>query len=333
MSQFSAEPQCVVSAFAGLTGVAQIATPAPLLPPMGIVALCVLAAIGIALLLPSRRGNALRRIGGALALVAGLVFAVLVGRLVDKWAWGGDTGVYFWAFSGIAILSAVRVVTHPRPVYSALYFVMTVFASAGLFVMLWAEFMAAALVLIYAGAVLVTYVFVIMLAAESSGGTGETGATTGTAGLPDADRFARDPFLAGAIAFTLLGLLLVVIFDKTTPASTARLGQAAPFGGEVIRVGAFSQSPEVKGDTQRLGAYLYQHQALAVQLAMLLLTLAMVGAVIIARRKVFLPPELAHPVDPKADILTTPATPNEDNPHTIPVYGTNDPSAKSYPET
>ena len=81
-------------------------------------------------------------------------------------------GVYFWIFSAIALVGAVRVVTHPRPVYSALYFVLTVFATAGLFVLLWAEFMAAALVLIYAGAILVTYVFVIMLAAAVDAAAG-----------------------------------------------------------------------------------------------------------------------------------------------------------------
>ncbi len=62
----------------------------------------------------------------------------------------------------------MRVVTHPAPVYSALYFILTVFASAGLFVLLSAGFMAAALVLIYAGAILITYVFVIMLASQAS---------------------------------------------------------------------------------------------------------------------------------------------------------------------
>src|SRR5436305_5171695 len=80
----------------------------------------------------------------------------------------GQMNLYFWIFSGVGIVGAIRVITHTRPVYSALYFVLTVFATAGLFVLLWAEFMAAALVLIYAGAILVTYVFVIMLAAEAA---------------------------------------------------------------------------------------------------------------------------------------------------------------------
>ena len=124
------------------------------------------AGVSTFLLLPGRRSVSIRRLGGAILLLCGLILGL------DLIRFGAETGryvnVYFWIFSAIAIFGAVRVVTHPRPVYSALYFVLTVFATAGLFILLWAEFMAAALVLIYAGAILVTYVFVIMLAAEAS---------------------------------------------------------------------------------------------------------------------------------------------------------------------
>ena len=114
-------------------------------------------------------------------------------------------GAYFWIFSAIAIVGALRVVTHSRPVYSALSFVLTVFASAGLFVLLWAEFMAAALVLIYAGAILVTYVFVIMLAARAGAG-GE---------LADCDHaVSREPLRRPHLGFGLMALLLYVIFDR-----------------------------------------------------------------------------------------------------------------------
>src|SRR3989440_11180469 len=105
----------------------------------------------------------------------------------------GGMGPFFWIFSAIAIIGALRVVTHPKPVYSALYFILTVFASAGLFLLLWAEFMAAALVLIYAGAILVTYVFVIMLAAEASA----PGA--GTRGFLEHDMVSKDPVIAAAV--------------------------------------------------------------------------------------------------------------------------------------
>lgn len=326
---------------------------------MVLVTLCALGAVGVGLLLPSRRSATWRRLGGAVATVAGLLLVLLAVRSADVAGWGGEVGVYFWVFAAIAVVSAVRVVTHPRPVYSALYFVLTVFASAGLFVLLWAQFMAAALVLIYAGAVLVTYVFVIMLAAESTGGVG------GEAKLSEADAVSRDPFLAAATGFTLLGVLLLVSADlRSIPppvprgatlsakvesaegslgvdADDGRADGGSALSGQVRsgradvddrgpQVGAFRTAPRVQGDAQRLGAFLYQQQMLAVQLAMLILTLAMTGAVIIARRRVYVPGGVVPA--PAPGELTMPSTPNEDDPHSIPVYGTEDPTAKRYPQ-
>lgn len=306
-----------------------------LFSPWAVLGLCLLGAVGIGLLLPANRPATLRRVGGAIAAVGGLILALLLVSKVDHLGITGEVGAYFWAFTAIAVVSAVRVITHPRPVYSALYFVLTVFASAGLFVLLQAEFMAAALVLIYAGAVLVTYVFVIMLAAESSGGTGSHEA------VGEADRVSRDPFLAGAVGFTLLGLLLLTVFDKAPAAVPPR---ASP--GASALLADMAAPPAVSGDTQRLGAYLYQQQLVPIQVAMLLLTLAMTGAVVIARRKVYIPAGAsmggasmggasmgaAQPA-PGGDMLSSPATPADDDPHSIPVYGTQDPAAKQYPQT
>ena len=115
--------------------------------------LCAVAGVGTVLLLPSRREAPLTKIGGAIVLAAGLIFVAILVRF-SAGSGAAGMGAYFWIFSGIAIVAAIRVITHPKPVYSALYFVLTVFASAGLFLLLWAEFMAAALILIYAGAIL-----------------------------------------------------------------------------------------------------------------------------------------------------------------------------------
>src|SRR2546423_7793519 len=173
--------------------------PAPLLAqsvplsPVLILVLCVVAGVGTVLLLPSRREASLGKVGGVILLAVGLIFAALLVRMTAGAAQGG-MGPYFWIFSAIAIFGAIRVVTHTKPVYSALYFVLTVFASAGLFQLLWAEFMAAALILIYAGAILVTYVFVIMLAAEASPG-GE-GSTTMAGRMIEYDNVSRDPLIA-----------------------------------------------------------------------------------------------------------------------------------------
>src|SRR5688500_18822765 len=151
--------------------------------------------------------------GGVVRLAVGLILGALMARAANQ-----RMHFYFWIFSLIALGGAVRVITHPRPVYSALYFVLTVFATAGLFVLLMAEFMAAALILIYAGAILVTYVFVIMLASQST----SPDARSGVRQVTEYDAVSRGPVVAASVGFALMGVLLFVIFDR------ARAHAAAP---------------------------------------------------------------------------------------------------------
>lgn len=271
------------------------------LNPILLMFLCLGAAVGTILLLPNRQEQAVRKIGGVILLVVGLI---LLATLV-RWLAGpageqrGQMSAYFWIFSAIAIISAIRVITHPRPVYSALYFVLGVMASAGLFILLSAEFMAAALVLIYAGAILVTYVFVIMLATQ-------TGANENESTMPETDVVSREPVLASAIGFTLAGVLLFVIFDRA-PGVTPAVAKAPV------------------GLTQALGVYLFQSQILSLEVAGLILTLAMVGAIVIAGRRV-----VGQPHEPMH--AATPMTPISDDPNSIPVIGVDNPRLKAYPE-
>lgn len=317
----------------GLTASPVIAPDTPqLLQPVLILVLCVIAGLGTVLLMPSRRESALRKIGGTIALAAGLVFAAVLIKVADAQIAGG-MGVYFWVFSAIAVVGALRVVTHPRPVYSALYFVLTVMATAGLFVLMWAEFMAAALVLIYAGAILVTYVFVIMLAAEATPTDSGTGSL---AGLSDHDAVSREPLIACAVGFATMGVLLFVIFDRAnTIEHTPTAMQTAAITASEPTIAPATVTPATTPEAyefhptpiQELGDYLFQHQLVNLELGGLILTLAMVGAIVIARRKVVNPEALIE------DVVTTPATPIDDNPHSIPVYGTENPRQKAYPET
>src|SRR5689334_12470499 len=154
---------------------AEDASPANALAPTLILFLSAIAGVGTLLLLPGRREATLRKIGGVVVLFAFLILVALLIHHVSSLG-HGHMSVYFWIFSAIAIAGGFRVITHPRPVYSALYFVLSVMATAGLFILLWAEFMAAALIVIYAGAILVTYVFVVMLATQSvaSGASADT---------------------------------------------------------------------------------------------------------------------------------------------------------------
>jgi NADH-quinone oxidoreductase subunit J len=69
----------------------------------------------------------------------------------------------FYAFSAILIFAGLRVITSRNPVHAALFLVLAFFTSAGLWIQLRAEFLAIALVLVYVGAVMVLFLFVVMM--------------------------------------------------------------------------------------------------------------------------------------------------------------------------
>ena len=279
----------------------------PLIAPGLLFLLCLAGAIGLILLLPGRRETPMRALGGIVLVSSGIIVAATLAKLAS------GVGAYFWIFSTIAVLAAVRVITHSKPVYSALYFVLTVMASAGLFVLMNAEFMAAALVVIYAGAILVTYVFVIMLAAEASpGGIREH--------VAEHDAISREPIVASAVGFALLGVVLFVLFDRTPALPAAHAAVSATSGFVPV------------GGTQKLGEYLFNKQLVNLELAGLILTVAMVGAIVIARKRVVNPAADAERLAGR-EVLVAPMTPIDDNPHSIPVVGTENPRQKEYPET
>ncbi|UCD73946.1 MAG: NADH-quinone oxidoreductase subunit J [Phycisphaerales bacterium] len=160
--------------------------------------LCVLGALGLYLVLRPG-GLPIRAVGGLIGLAAfvGLLFLATTSLAGDE---GARPGVFFVIFSLIAIASGVKLITHTRPVYSALYFILVVLASAGLFLLLQAEFMAFALIIVYAGAILITYMFVIMLAQQAPD-------PHNPSARPEYDLVPREPFAGVAVGFILLALL------------------------------------------------------------------------------------------------------------------------------
>src|SRR5438552_3875746 len=168
---------------------------------------CVIGSAGLYLML--RPGPRAAKAVGAL-IGAGVLAWLLIpsASLLADPVTGGETkpGVFFTMFSLIALASAVRMITHDRPVYAALYFVMVVLSSAGLFLMLQAEFMAFALVIVYAGAILITYMFVLMLAHQAP-----------DAEHPDQeaeyDRVPREPMAGAVVGFLILALLTRMTYD------------------------------------------------------------------------------------------------------------------------
>jgi hypothetical protein len=93
-----------------------------------------------------------------------------------------------------------------------------------------------------------------------------------------------------------------------------------------------SANPEqIHGSTQAVGVYLFQNQLVNLELSGLLLTIAMVGAIIIARRRVATSTDDAF--EPVAETITATMTPVNDDPRSIPVYGTTNPKQKAFPQT
>ena len=113
----------------------------------------------------------------------------------------------------------------------------------------------------------------------------------------------------------MMGLLLFVIFD--------RAGNLTP---RVAPPNEDAEIAKMEGGTQKLGVYLFIHQTVNLELAGLILTISMVGAIVIARKRV-----VYHDVAPGArlEMTVAPATPIDDNPFSIPVYGTTKPGQKA----
>jgi NADH-quinone oxidoreductase subunit J len=211
-----------------------------------------------------------------LALAALFLFLV---RAADK-SLGGSTQrppVYFYLFAAIMIAGAVGVICQPRPVYAALYFVLVTLAGAGLFVLLLAEFMAVVLIIIYAGAILVTYVFVIMLATQGSVG--------GTAGAPAYDKRASGGSIAILVAFVLVGTIVQVLLPgEQKPIATTDKSVQNAMMVETVSPATAPQPHMIASSVQILGVNLYSQYALSLELAGILLTIALIGAVVIARK-------------------------------------------------
>lgn len=155
--------------------------------------------------------RSLRAAGGIVALAGAAMAAIEVLRGLP--ALPGDIPVLPAFFGVVALVGAVRMITHPKPVYAAVYFVLVVIASAGLFLLLHAEFMAFALIIVYAGAILITYMFVLMLAQQASGDEGDE------RGAALYDRVPREPLAAVAVGFLLFATLGHSLFS---PQSDAR---------------------------------------------------------------------------------------------------------------
>src|SRR5262245_58452532 len=118
-------------------------------------------------------------------------------------------------------------ITQKNPVHAAISFTLVVMSTCGLFLLQAAPFLMAATIIIYAGAIVVTFLFVLMLSQQ--------------AGFSDADDRTREPFLAAFAGFLLLGSVLLVIhraYPSTEPlrelVEVANAAQAKASVGEMV---------------------------------------------------------------------------------------------------
>ena len=164
--------------------------------------------------------------------------------------------IFFYSVAAIAIISAILVITCKNPINSALSLVMTFFCLAVFYVMLDAPFLAAVQVMVYAGAIMVLIIFVIMLLNIQV----ETG-----------KRSAHGMVIGGIIGLVILcetGYLLL-----SGAISTSRV----PMDRELIaRV----------GHTELIGKALYTDFLLPFEVTSILLLVAIVGAVILSKKKI-----------------------------------------------
>lgn len=164
----------------------------------------------------------------------------------------------FYLFAVILVLSAFMVITARNPVHSVLFLILAFFNSAGLFVLLGAEFIAMLMVIVYVGAVAVLFLFVVMML--------------------DID-FAN--LRKGAMHYVPIGLLIggilmaefVFLFGAWSFAPESAASLDAPMA-------AFANET----NTGALGQLIYTDYAYAFQIAGLILFVAMIGAIVLTHR-------------------------------------------------
>lgn len=167
---------------------------------------------------------------------------------------------HFYLFGIIAIASALLFVTRRSPVAAAMWLVTTLFSLAALYVMLDAHFIGAIQVIVYAGAIMVVFLFVIMLL---------------NLGHPSELADARG--IGWKVAAGLVGLaLLAQVFALTR----ARLPETL-----TLPPGAVAQDVARQGAIAPIARTLFTEYLLAFELTSILLLAAIVGAVVLARRR------------------------------------------------
>lgn len=158
--------------------------------------------------------------------------------------------ILFFLFAIVAVAGAIMLIVAREPIHSALALILVMVSLAALYLMLGAEFIAAVQVIVYAGAIMVLFVFVIMLL---------------NAGVEDETKGSRVALLFG-VPGMLLGSLLVawVLLEHS--------------GTEAVAAGA------LPGEPQAIGQLLFHEFLLPFEITSILILIAIMGAVVLASK-------------------------------------------------
>ncbi len=161
--------------------------------------------------------------------------------------------LFFGYFAGIIGLTAVLVVTLRNPIYSALSLLVMFFHIAGLYITLHAEFLFAVQLMVYAGAILIFYLFAVMFLTEKK-----------------PDHFHVQSRAAFILGVAILVEIIVLVSQKSLSFNPDAI-RPSPLVGE-------------EGNTQAIGHLLYTSYLFPFEVASLILLVAMVGAVVLSKK-------------------------------------------------
>lgn len=213
----------------------------------------VVAALGLWLMLPPS-GQRMRAVG---LVVAASGLGWLMSRMPGLGSWGAD--VAFWSLASATSAAAVATVVSRNPVYSALWFATSLLGTAGVFAVQGAQFLAVATIVVYAGAIVVTFLFVLMLAQPD-----------GTAYYDRIGWGRATSLLACACPAVIVGVLAMMLSSSL-----------AGFEAGAATAAELAANVRHEEHVARLGGTLFTDHLVAVELAGTLLLVALVGAVAI----------------------------------------------------
>ncbi len=159
----------------------------------------------------------------------------------------------FYLFAAVAVVSAIIMISHKNPVYSALFLILTMFSIAGFYVLLNAPFIAAVHIVVYAGAVMVLFLFVIMLIDFRKDET-------------EKKKGLLLPFLGILLALVLVVQLGIFLFSG-------------------FHNGVESTAMVKVGSTKAIGELLFTKYLFPFEVTSVLLLSAIIGSVLLAKQK------------------------------------------------